>query len=301
MKIAVCSDLHLEFGTIDLTNDDGADVLVLSGDILVAKDLSQYSEILEGTRSNKLHEFFQRCSSRFHNVVYIAGNHEHYHGDFQETYKILKEHLEYLDNVHVLGNEVVEIQDVTFVGGTLWTDMNREDPDTLRSISRMMNDFRIVANGTKKRRVPLYKKDDNGDYVRNENGGLIEEGFKFKDDTAWFSPEDAVVDHKAFLAHLKSELATAEPDAKFVVVGHHSPSKQSTHPRYQHETLMNGGYSSDLEAFILANPQIKLWTHGHTHEDFDYMIGTTRIVCNPRGYINYESRADDFKLKYVEV
>jgi hypothetical protein len=64
---------------------------------------------------------------------------------------------------------------------------------------------------------------------------------------------------------------------------------------------MNGGYSSDLDAFIVANPQIKLWTHGHTHEDFDYMVGTTRIVCNPRGYINYEARADDFKLKYVDV
>ena len=39
MKIAVCSDLHLEFGPISLENTDNADVLVLSGDICVAKDL----------------------------------------------------------------------------------------------------------------------------------------------------------------------------------------------------------------------------------------------------------------------
>jgi hypothetical protein len=64
---------------------------------------------------------------------------------------------------------------------------------------------------------------------------------------------------------------------------------------------MNGGYSSDLSAFILDNPQIKLWTHGHTHEDFDYMLGSTRIVCNPRGYDGYEDRADNFTLKYVDV
>jgi hypothetical protein len=64
---------------------------------------------------------------------------------------------------------------------------------------------------------------------------------------------------------------------------------------------MNGGYSSDLSAFILDHPQIKLWTHGHTHEDFDYMIGSTRIVCNPRGYDNYEERAERFTLKYVDV
>ena len=53
--------------------------------------------------------------------------------------------------------------------------------------------------------------------------------------------------------------------------------------------------------FMLDNPQIKLWTHGHTHEDFDYMIGSTRIVCNPRGYIHLEERADRFELKVIEV
>jgi hypothetical protein len=29
--------------------------------------------------------------------------------------------------------------------------------------------------------------------------------------------------------------------------------------------------------------------------------GSTRIVCNPRGYIHYEDRADNFMLKVVEV
>jgi hypothetical protein len=64
---------------------------------------------------------------------------------------------------------------------------------------------------------------------------------------------------------------------------------------------MNGGYHSDLSEFILDRPGIKLWTHGHTHEDFDYMIGECRVVCNPRGYIKYEPRADKFTLKVVEV
>jgi len=68
-----------------------------------------------------------------------------------------------------------------------------------------------------------------------------------------------------------------------------------------HDTLMNGAYSSSLDDFIVDHPQIKLWTHGHTHEDFDYMVGSTRIVCNPRGYDGYEDRADSFNLKYVEV
>ena len=64
---------------------------------------------------------------------------------------------------------------------------------------------------------------------------------------------------------------------------------------------MNGGYSSDLDEFILGHPQIRLWTHGHTHEPFDYIIGSTRIVCNPRGYIGHEQRATDFQLKFIDV
>jgi len=51
---------------------------------------------------------------------------------------------------------------------------------------------------------------------------------------------------------------------------------------------MNGGYASDLSNFILDHPQIKLWTHGHMHQCFDYMIGSTRVVCNPRGYEGHE-------------
>ncbi len=90
-------------------------------------------------------------------------------------------------------------------------------------------------------------------------------------------------------------------DQKFVVVGHHAPSKSSTHPRYADEVIMNGGYSTALDEFIMNHPQIKLWTHGHTHEDFDYMVGSTRIVCNPRGYDAYEDRADRFQLKFVEI
>ena len=39
MRIAVCSDIHLEFGSISLENTDNTDVLILGGDICVAKDI----------------------------------------------------------------------------------------------------------------------------------------------------------------------------------------------------------------------------------------------------------------------
>jgi len=100
-------------------------------------------------------------------------------------------------------------------------------------------------------------------------------------------PADIAERHKLTLGYIKTIVAE-RPDEKFVVVGHHSPSFQSVHESYKSETIMNGCYHSDLSEFILDRPQIKLWTHGHTHHPFDYMIGETRVVCNPRGYDNYE-------------
>jgi hypothetical protein len=186
-----------------------------------------------------------------------------------------------LVNLHVLDKESVFINNVLFIGGTLWTDMNKEDGITLMHMKDMMNDFRCITNGA---RETHYKDTLGNSHVR----------------TARFTPDDAVEDHKKMLEYIKI-MVEGKHDQKIVVVGHHAPSKASTHPRYVNETIMNGGYSSDLSEFILDHPQIKLWTHGHTHEEFDYMIGSTRIVCNPRGYINYEDRADKFTLKTVEI
>lgn len=294
MKIAVCSDLHLEFGDLDLTNDDGADVLVLGGDIFVADDLTANGTVVPATasvqaRAERYNNFVVRCSERFPHVILIMGNHEHYHGDFARTANIIRGTFGDLHNVHFLDKEWRVIDGVLFYGGTLWTDMNAEDPVTMSSMLGTMNDYRGVKNSAKtvQYRVPDLTKDE-------------ADAFSFKERPAQFRPEDGVEDHRAFLKGLDEVLAL-HPDLPTVVCGHHAPSKASTHPRYKSEVLMNGAYSTNLDNYILDRRQIRLWTHGHTHEDFDYMIGTTRIVCNPRGYDGYEARADDFKLKYVEV
>jgi 3',5'-cyclic AMP phosphodiesterase CpdA len=309
MRIAICSDIHLEFGDINLQNTDNADVLILGGDICVAADIGRpdNTNILQGARSNRIVDFFKRCSFQFPHVIYIMGNHEHYNGDFAESKNKLQSMLEsnMLSNVYLLDKETKVIDDTTFIGGTLWTDMNNEDSLTMRHLGGMMNDFICVKNSNHMvtRKVPLYKRGEDGKYIYQKIGeinSMVEDGFKFKEEPAKFSTQDAFDDHKKMLSYIKV-IVEGKHDTKFVVVGHHAPSKLSTHPRYKDEEIMNGGYSSDLSAFILDNPQIKLWTHGHTHEDFDYMLGSTRIICNPRGYDGYEDRADNFTLKYVDV
>jgi Icc-related predicted phosphoesterase len=280
MKIQLESDVHLEFGQ-HVVKNVGADVLILSGDICVANALMSHSEFTPSHMSQRFHNFFVACSSEFKNVVYVMGNHEHYHGDYATTYNHLRDNLSYLPNVHVLEKQTVVIDDVMFIGGTLWTDMNRGDALTMHAIRDMMNDFRCVMNSN--REVTFKGTDD-----------------QFHKRTARFLPADALDDHDKMMQYIRAVLECAT-HSKYVVVGHHAPSTMSVHARYKDDYLMNGGYSSDLSEFILDHPQIKLWTHGHTHHAFDYMIGSTRVVCNPRGYVGYENNTGYNPSLVIEV
>lgn len=254
MKIKIVSDLHLEFSDITIKNSDAndIDVLILSGDILVASKLTKP----ESEYGIRFRDFLKRCSFQFPHVVYVAGNHEFYDsGKFFQSVNDLREYCStQFNNVYFLERDTKIINDVVFVGGTLWTDMNKCDPMTLHAVRDMMNDYRAI---------------------RNDMNGFVP-----------LKPADTVDRHRRTLEYLRLVLSENK-DRKCVVVGHHSPSFLSCHPQYSHDHLMNGAYHSDLSEFILDHPQVKLWTHGHTHHKFDYMIGDTRIVCNPRGYESY--------------
>ena len=267
MRIKLVSDLHLEFSDINIQNDNNYDVLILGGDIMIAQDLHDHPELVNtsdqraiaaGTglgrrqeRAQRFRDFLKRCSFQFPHVIYIMGNHEFYNGKFYAGIDYMRDEVAKFPNIYMLEQDTKIIDDVVFVGGTLWTDMNKRDPLTMHAIEGMMNDFRIIRN----------------DYRSY----------------APMSALDVAVRHDKTLAYIKL-IVQEHKDKKCVVVGHHSPSFQSVHEGYKHETLMNGGYHSDLSEFILDHPQIVLWTHGHTHHPFDYRIGETRIVCNPRGY-----------------
>jgi hypothetical protein len=171
-----------------------------------------------------------------------------------------------------------------------------------------MNDFRGVANSNRQvvRRVPLYMENslwtedgqNGGRYIKDEKGALVPNGVKFKEEPASWSPEDSVEDHKKMLGYI--DIVTREPGS-YIVVGHHAPSSQSVAEWFKGDTVMNGAFRSDLEEFIMDRPQIKFWLHGHMHNNSNYWIGETRVVCNPRGYVGHESVADFFKLQYLEV
>ena len=86
-----------------------------------------------------------------------------------------------------------------------------------------------------------------------------------------------------------------------IVVTHHSPSLQSIDPLFQNRILQNYYFHSDLDEFIWANQHIKLWVHGHSHSYADYMIGETRVVCNPCGYPSERRDITTYKPLMIEV
>ena len=270
-RCSVISDLHLEFGDLELP---GGDVLILSGDVCESRTLRKYrydpNNIMDGhgtpKRLDRAQRFFIEECAKYRKVFYVMGNHEHYHSKFYKTYHELV--AEVPDNVQVLERECVTLDGVLFLGATMWTDCNKGDPLTLHALKDMMMDYKAIT----------YRDDVHHVYRK-------------------LDPRDTVQEHRKTLDYFKQILSENRQSGRnlpVVVMTHHSPSFLSTHPRYQNETLMNGGYSSDLSEFILDHPEIKVWTHGHMHDPFDYKIGDTRVICNPRGYRGYETQANTF-------
>ena len=84
-------------------------------------------------------------------------------------------------------------------------------------------------------------------------------------------------------------------------VVHHLPSFQSVHPKYR-ESGGNDFFATELSYQILEMKKPpKLIVHGHTHERCDYMIGDTRVVCNPRGYPNEQPWYQNYEPLIVEI
>jgi len=70
-----------------------------------------------------------------------------------------------------------------------------------------------------------------------------------------------------------------------IVISHHLPSDRHM-PQEFIKSALNCYYVCNMEKTILEKKP-SLWCHGHTHSSRDYLLGNTRIVCNPYGYQNY--------------
>jgi len=248
MRIHILSDLHVEFGLIAPPDVD-ADVIVLAGDIGVGmKGIRRIARDLPDKP-----------------VLFVAGNHEYYGGNFQLVNQQLKQLCG--PKLHFLNNDVVIINGVRFLGCTLWTDFQLfgNAVQAMLAVGMAMNDYVNIS-------------------FRDENG-------KRK-----LRPEDTLALHQLSHAWLQEELN--KPFAgPTVVITHHAPHPNSLLPGSE-EDILSAAYVSDLSD-LMGKPQ--LWIHGHTHSSWDYEVDGTRVVCNPRGYYRYQPNMDFDPGFIVEV
>lgn len=238
------SDLHLE------TCEDGNGVPNIGeGDVLIlGGDILCARHFKTNGPLHKVYDdFLQKCVKNFDYVLYVLGNHEAYGYNWEGTHKVLEENLP--EGIHLMENEYVKIKDWVFLCCTLWTDFRNENPLEMMEAERRMNDYRVIRIGHNYRKL---RPEDTLSFHKKSKQFLIEKLEQFKNDKVW-------------------------------IVSHHAPSYQSIHPKYRMETT-NGSYASHLDDLILSNPQIKCWSHGHTHESFRYRINECEVICNPRGY-----------------
>lgn len=229
MKIRILSDLHLEAAPFD-PPPAPADVVVLAGDIDNGAAGIEWAK------------------GRFDApVLYVAGNHEPYDGEFHATQAALRAAaggtgIRFLDcGEAVLGG-------VRFLGCTLWTD--------------------FALNGEAGRKLALEK------YA----GWLVDfRAIRWRD--RMFAADDSVALHDAHRAWLASRLLARFPGPT-VVVTHHPPHPGSIAPKFAAHPL-NPAFVSNLEHLM---GRARLWIHGHTHCALDYTVRGTRVVCNARGY-----------------
>lgn len=143
MKVAYTSDVHYDIWfnhTRDIpkfTNDCDADVLILAGDIF---EYRYWNDKFHGN-------ILKLLCDRFKHVIMVDGNHEFYGTTFESDhpYVVYKNAPK---NFHYLRNESITIDNVTFFGGTFWTNPQNWSPIEQQDVKTFINDFTYIKDMT---------------------------------------------------------------------------------------------------------------------------------------------------------
>jgi len=195
-------------------------------------------------------------------VMMVMGNHELYNGEYYSVLNYLSNlHKEY-PNVQFLNNTSTSVGDIEFFGGMMCTSLMLHgeashyiSKDAAR---RGINDF----------------------YVSN----IVDNGV-----TRRWSVDDHIAENTEFRRNLGGWLKVTE-GKKRVVISHFVPHPSLIHPRWGGvQNALNPYFCDDMSNYIGWEG---LWVYAHTHDCNDKMIGDTRFVGNPRGYVEENALFD---------
>ena len=186
-------------------------------------------------------------------TLFVAGNHEFYGSDLVTTMAQLHAQAEG-SSVRVLERGEWRHGGVRFLGCTLWSDYRFFTSPTQRD-EALAKAVELVRDFSRIRLAPDFPE--------------------------LFTPAVSQMLFDQSVAWLEERFA--EPfEGPTVVVTHFAPARGSIASQFA-DSPFNACFVSDLEERILRW-QPRLWLHGHVHDSFDYFVGATRVVTNPRGY-----------------
>ena len=264
MKIQLLSDLHLEVHPqFQPQPAPGADVLVLAGDIGSYQTGSLLPQPDFGlARFSPLPQFAGWPTP----VLFTPGNHEYDGLDFDEAHARLRATCERL-GILWLEREVVPLDNVRFVGTTLWSDFDAFGPRASTPGARL--EQQLKAREKAFRAANFYLRKTGTTYLGSPMlaPAVREQSLRCQE---W----------------LRTVLANPF-DGKTVVVTHFAPSLKSADPRYG-VSPGTAGFCNALEDLL---PLADLWLHGHLHAPSDYISTGCRVAANPLGYARKNEQA----------
>lgn len=201
-------------------------------------------------------EYAKQFLDKASDIVLVFGNHDYWRASdmvslIQKTRQYIADNN--IKNVHFLENDMVTIDGINFIGATAWTDFTYGGANmflNMRQAEQFMNDYRFI----KFKSGQIYRK------LRAEDVQRIN-----------FETKNYIFDTLESVDRMKS-----------VVVTHHAPTHLSINPKFLGDE-MNHSYTNQW-GDLIAYRGPKLWCHGHMHDPSDYMVGDTRVLCNPIGY-----------------
>lgn len=250
VRLRILSDLHLEHhdppdGLHGLP-DEAADAVVLAGDV------SRGAEGLAWAR-----RAFPRVP-----VLMVAGNHEFYDRYLDATLPALRRAGDPIPDdpeaattragTYVLQRRAIQIGPVRVLGCTFWTAFGLFPGRRARAMTACRSEM--------------------ADYQRIH---LLRARRRLR-------PRDTDRYHRASVAWLRRQLRRDTTARTTVIVTHHAPTRRSIDPRYT-EDLTSAAFVARRGQFV-RETGAALWIHGHVHASFDYQMGETRVLANPRGH-----------------
>ena len=238
-RIYLASDIHVEFHKDFITPSQPVDVVVLAGDIHTGKNVLNVAQ-----------QFHERCRVP---VIVVLGNHEFYGADYVVRLATLRAEVAQMDGVHLLERDGVIIDDVRFLGCTLWSDFSLHGPhyaEECRRAARLcISDFSSIRY--EKRR---------------------------------FTPEHAAMLFRQSYDWLEAQLATSF-SGPTVVVSHFLPHWAGVHPMHAKQLDPVTAYFTVDCSTLMDRYPIAIWMYGHTHNSVDLLLENgIRLVSNQRGY-----------------